>query len=189
MSKRTPADDPGARAVALIAETLPPWAEHTAVVPSARLREDLGLDSLARVALAARISEDLGQEAGTGPGHAVEEFTTLRTVGDVQDLYRRLSGAPAGDTLDRLLRLLARVGPEPLDTTRLDPSAPLRELGLPSMLLVDFFVRIETEFAFTWDEDTPPQTFATLAALARHIDGHATPPATTGRPAHREPAP
>ncbi|MFI1797515.1 acyl carrier protein [Streptomyces sp. NPDC020379] len=186
MTRRTPQDDPGARAVALISETLPPWADRTALVPSARLREDLGLDSLARVALAARISEDIDE---AGDGHAALEFTALLTVGDVQDLYRRLSAAPPADTLGRLVHLLARVGPEPLDTSRLDPSAPLRDLGLPSMVLVDFFVRIETEFAFTWDEDTSPQTFATLTALARHIDDRTAPPAT-GRPAaHREPAP
>ncbi|MEV6671291.1 acyl carrier protein [Streptomyces sp. NPDC051162] len=185
MTRRTPEDDPAARAVALITETLPPWADRAAVVPSARLREDLGLDSLARVALAARIGEDIGE---AGEGHAFEEFTTLLTVADVQELYRRLSAAPPADTLGRLVLLLARVGPEPLDTTRIDPAAPLRELGLPSMVLVDFLVRIETEFAFTWDEDTSPQTFATLTALARHIDDRTAPPAT-GRPAHREHAP
>ncbi|MEU5420109.1 phosphopantetheine-binding protein [Streptomyces sp. NPDC020667] len=184
MTRRTPEDDPGARAVALIAETLPPWADRATIVPAARLREDLGLDSLAKVALAARISEDIGADE---EGVAVEEFTTLLTVGDVQDLCRRLSAAPPAGTLGRLVHLLARLGPEPLDTTRLDPSAPLRDLGLPSMVLVDFFVRIETEFAFTWDEDTPPQTFATLTALARHIDDRTAPPAT--RPAHREHAP
>ncbi|RLU87519.1 hypothetical protein CTZ27_23120 [Streptomyces griseocarneus] len=167
MSPRTPGVDP--RVTALITEAVP-WADPAAITPAARLREDLGLDSLARVALLARLAEatDTGEDD-------LSEFTALTTVADLQSLHERLSeggrdAAPA-DTLGRLVRLLVRTVPEPLDVARIDPDAPLRELGLPSMVLVDLLVRIEREFAFTWDEDTPPQTFGTLAALARHIDG------------------
>ncbi|MCC3767697.1 phosphopantetheine-binding protein [Streptomyces sp. UNOC14_S4] len=177
MSPRTPAVDP--RVAALITEAVP-WADPAAITPTARLREDLGLDSLARVALLARLAEatDTGDDDLTGS-------TALTTVADLQALHERLSGgtrgAPAAapaDTLGRLVRLLARTVPDslgtpldnPLDIARIDPDAPLRELGLPSMVLVDLLVRIEREFAFTWDEDTPPQTFGTLSALARHID-------------------
>ncbi|MGW1073731.1 phosphopantetheine-binding protein [Streptomyces sp. NPDC002537] len=297
MSTRTPAAggpgrDPDPRVVALITEAVPPWADPAAIVLTARLREDLGLDSLARVALTARLAE-----AATDPdGLGLDEFTELVTVADVQNLYHRLRagnasgggraaasacggppvgtgdpdaqlaaaggsgvstapvnasggwpavagelggrpvvvgayggppvgtgdpgvpsavtsasgsppvatgdpgvpaaptstpderpGAPGGasGTLDRLVRLLGRVVPEPqsLGVARFDPSAPLRDLGLPSMVLVDFLVRIEREFAFTWDEDTAPQTFGTLTALARHIDDRTAPPV------RREPAP
>ncbi|GAA0463281.1 phosphopantetheine-binding protein [Streptomyces sp. NPDC046215] len=187
MSARTPEeDDPGARVVALIAEVVPPSLDTARIVPGARLGPDLGLDSLAKVALAARIADDTGHE----PGDGLEEFTALDTVGDVQRFYRGLRGptaAAAPDTLSRLVALLGGAGPRPLDTTRLDPSAPLRDLGLDSMVLVGFFVRIEEEFAFAWDEDTDPGVFASLATLARHIDAR-TPPAPADRPAHREPA-
>ncbi|MFF7249397.1 phosphopantetheine-binding protein [Embleya sp. NPDC008237] len=189
MTTRTPAtDDPNPRVVALIAELAGPWASAARVVPTARLREDLGMDSLARVALAARIGEDTGAD----PGECFEEFATVVTVGDVQALHRRLSGGtgrdPAASTLDRLVRLLGRLGPEAPDTAGLDPAAPLRDLGLPSMALVEFFVRIEEEFAFTWDEDTAPEVFRTLAALAAHLDAHAG-PSVGVRPVHPEPAP
>lgn len=210
-------DPPEARALALIAEIAGPWVPPGAIVPGARLREDLGMDSLAKVALASRVGEDAGLE----PGEGFDEFAAATTVGDVQRLVRALlggdgppgAGAPAPDgspgdrpdppapprsgaeeqaspTVRALALLLGEISARPLDVTRLDPDAPLRDLGFDSMHLVRFLVGIEERFAFAWDEDTEPQTFSTLAALAAHLDARgAAPTADADGPATRETAP
>ncbi|MEY9968084.1 acyl carrier protein [Streptacidiphilus sp. MAP12-16] len=85
---RPETDDPGLRVVALIAEVVPIRVDAAVIVPEARLVEDLGLDSLAKVALATWIDD----EAGLEPGYGFQEFATMNTVGDVQTFYRTLRG-------------------------------------------------------------------------------------------------
>ena len=60
--------------------------DSAAVVPATRLREDLDLDSIDAVALAARL------EQLTGLFLKEERLTRLRTVQDVVDLVSELSG-------------------------------------------------------------------------------------------------
>lgn len=64
--------------------------DPTAVVPAARLREDLDLDSIDAVALAARL------EQLTGLFLKEERLTRLRTVQDVVDLVSELSRRERG---------------------------------------------------------------------------------------------
>jgi acyl carrier protein len=64
--------------------------DSTAVVPAARLREDLDLDSIDAVALAARL------EQLTGLFLKEERLTRLRTVQDVVDLVSELSRRERG---------------------------------------------------------------------------------------------
>ena len=64
--------------------------DPAAVVPAARLREDLDLDSIDAVALAARL------EQLTGLFLKEERLTRLRTVQDVVDLVSELSRRERG---------------------------------------------------------------------------------------------
>jgi acyl carrier protein len=45
--------------------------------------------------------------------------------------------------------------------------SPLRALEIDSLVFVDFLVATEEEYGFEWDEDTPPEAFETLSAMAR----------------------
>jgi acyl carrier protein len=44
---------------------------------------------------------------------------------------------------------------------------PLRSLEIDSLLFVDFLVATEDLYDFEWDEDTPPEAFETVTAMAR----------------------
>lgn len=59
-----------------------------------------------------------------------------------------------------------------------DPERPLSELPLTSGGWVSFLSLVTERYGHEWDDDTPPEVFASLGSLARFLDAD---PAAAGR--------
>ena len=51
-----------------------------------------------------------------------------------------------------------------------DPDRPLSELPLTSGGWVSFLSLVTERYGHEWDDDTPPEVFASLGSLARFLD-------------------
>jgi hypothetical protein len=51
-----------------------------------------------------------------------------------------------------------------------DPERPLSELPLTSGGWVSFLSLLTERYGHEWDDDTPPEVFASLGSLARFLD-------------------
>jgi acyl carrier protein len=75
------------------------------------------------------------------------------------------------EVVDALVVLLEEAGGGSLELYGLPDLAvvPLRSLGLDSGAFIAFVGGIESRFGISWRLDEPPETFATLASIARYV--------------------
>jgi acyl carrier protein len=83
------AETTDARVIKLVREVLPWQAAKKEIRPEMALRAELGIDSLGKVALAARLEEEFGIEFARFQG----DVAAIRTVADVVAAVEQLRGA------------------------------------------------------------------------------------------------
>lgn len=82
-----------------------------------------------------------------------------------------------GPTLDattelqtQLCTLLSEVSQDKVCVATSQVTAPLKDLGLDSVVLLSFLVAIEDLLGFEWPTDVPKETFASIASIAHYVE-------------------
>jgi acyl carrier protein len=70
----------------------------------------------------------------------------------------------------RLCNLLNEVSQGKINVSASQIQAPLKELGLDSVVLLGFLVAIEDMVSMEWPADVPKATFASIWSIAQYID-------------------
>lgn len=73
------------------------------------------------------------------------------------------------DIETKLLEILSITSKNQFNLDRSDKNTPLRDLGIPSVTILNFLIGIEDSMGIEWPEDTPRESFKTINSIAEQL--------------------